>query len=103
MYDVEVLNIFKFQSKDVPGTYLCGISYRLLDEKAICTSKKMKGYADLTFYTDNVDFFDKFDIKFFGTNLKFEVAEEPIPSNPMRKRSVLKAIKKPNGEDLYIL
>lgn len=103
MYDVEILNIFKFECRDMPGVYKCGISYRLLDSKSICNTAKMKGYASLVFYVDDVTFFEKFDSKYFGTNLKIEVIEEPSPSNPMRKRAVLKAIKKSNGEDLYLL
>jgi hypothetical protein len=103
MYDVEILNIFKFECKDMPGVYKCGLSYRLLDNKSICSTAKMKGFANLAFYIDDVTFFDKFDPKYFGTNLKVEVIEEPSPTNPMRKRAVLKAIRKANGEDLYLL
>ena len=57
MYDVEILNIFKFECKDMPGVYKCGLSYRLLDNKSICSTAKMKGFANLAFYIDDATIF----------------------------------------------
>ena len=101
--DVEVLNILKYEDKKNPGKYCCRLSYRLLDTKSIANTGKFKGYSECSLFIDGFELFDKFDHKYCGTHLKFELEEKAYTNNPFKKYCVLKAIKSEDGKDLYTL
>lgn len=103
LIDVEVLSLIKYEDKDNTGQYKTRISYRLLDPKSISNTANLRGYSDLAYFLDGTELFDKFDIRYFGTSLKFEIEEKSYANNPFKKFVSLKSIKDSNGKDLYIL
>lgn len=99
-YDVEILNMVKFKSKE--GIDKVRIAYRLLDNKTIANGEKFKGYADLSVYVNNTKPFD-LPVEYFGKHVKFYFREEPNPTDPVKKITKLVKIVSDSDKDLCVV
>lgn len=88
---VTMLNIMKYEDKKT-GELKVRIGYILNSKEAPKYTEKFKGISELSYFTKDVNVFDKVKAEHLLTPVEFVLEEVPSANNPFRKIAVLQAI-----------
>lgn len=86
--NIELIGASKYTTKDGrQGTRIC---YRFMDKECMGDgSRHLRGYSDQNIFVDGHGIFDKLPLDWFGKQNTIEYEEQPLPGNPLRKRTVV--------------
>lgn len=92
-YKVELLSCLTYKDKNDPNKLNTRLGYRMLDPNLKQDTDKFKGYAELSYFSDGTDLFNRMKKEYFGIEAEITTEERPSNSNPLRKVTILKSIR----------